>query len=236
MSKQQQQFILRVLMATIALSLVYTNLYPRVLLNKGGCPYESESCGIASVEGDVAGIAGAASLSINTSIVNGAGYFLNSQAAALLFLSKIEMSDAAGLNFNDLRETLYGAIENMELAKGSYTDLTELATAAPYKLAVIKRLITFDYAGYQTRNGLNDSIFKKVEQYLGKGDVNGLFVDTLAGVENILDMLYTLRETVDKDQIPMNRPLWELAQAYSEFHMAGQYAAQVFYAVTDNEN
>jgi len=236
MIKQHKQFILRVLMVTIALSLVYTNLYPRVFLNKGGCPYESESCGTAPIEGDIAGISGAPSLSINATIVDGAGYFLNSQAAALLFLNKIEMSEAAGLNYNDLRDSLYRAIENMELAKGAYTDLTAIAFVTPYKTAVIKRLKSFDYEGYQTRNGLNGVTFKKVEQYLGKGDVTGLFVEMLAGTETILDMLYALKETVDKDQFPLNQSLWELAQAYSEFHMAGQYAAQVFYEVTDSDN
>jgi hypothetical protein len=236
MIKQHKQFILRVLLAAFALSLVYTDLYPRVLLNKGGCPYESESCGAAPVEGDFAGIAGAPSSSINTTLVDGAGYFLISQSAALLFLNKIEMSEVAGLNYNDLRESLYRAIENMELAKGSYTDLTAIAAVTPYKIATIKRLITFDYEGYQTLNGLNGDTFKKVEQYLGKGDVTGLFGEMLAGTETILDMLYALKETVDKDGFPQNQSLWKLAQAYSEFHMAGQYAAQVFYEVTDSDN
>lgn len=236
MTKQHKQFILRVFLATIALSLVYTNLYPRVFLNKGGCPYESETCETAPIDGDIAGITSTAPSSINTLIINGAGYFLNSQSNALLFLNKIEMSEVNGLNYNDLRESLYRAIENMEMARDTYMDLTELAIATPYRLAVIKRLITFDYDGYQTRNGLNDATFKKVEQYLGKGDVNGLFTEMLLGTKNILDMLYALKETVDKDQFPTNQSLWQLAQAYSEFHMAGQYAAQVFYAVSDSEN
>ncbi len=236
MIKQHNQFIVRVLLATIVLSMVYTNLYSRILGNKGGCPYESESCGTAPVEGDITGIAGAASLSINTCIIDGAGYFLNSQAAVLLFLNKIEMSEVAGLNYNDLRETLYQAIENMELAKGAYTDLTGIAAVTPYKIAVIKRLKIFDYEGYRTRNGLNGVTFKKVEQYLGKGDVTNFFNEMLTGMENILDMLYALKETVDKDRFPLNQSLWKLAQAYSEFHMAGQYAAQVFYEVTDTDN
>jgi hypothetical protein len=235
MTKQHKQFIVRVLIVTIALSLVYTNLYSRILGNKGGCPYESETC-VAPVDGDIAGTGATVSTAINTLIINGAGYFLNSQSNALLFLNKIEMSELNGLNYNDLRESLYPAIEKMEMARDTYMDLTELAIATPYRLEVIKRLITFDYDGYQTRNGLDDATFKKVEQYLGKGDVNGLFTEMLLGTKNILDMLYALKETVDKDQFPTNQSLWQLAQAYSEFHMAGQYAAQVFYAVSDSEN
>ncbi|MDQ1349941.1 MAG: hypothetical protein QG657_242, partial [Acidobacteriota bacterium] len=194
MTKQHKQFIVRVLIVTIALSLVYTNLYSRILGNKGGCPYESETCEIVPVGGDFAGAAGTVTSSINTLIIEGAGSFLNSQAAALLFLNKIEMSEVTGLNYNDLRESLYRAIENMEMARNSYMNLTELAIATPYKLAVIKRLITFDYEGYQTRNGLNGDTFRKVEQYLGKGDVNGLFTEMLLGTKNLLDMLYALKE------------------------------------------
>lgn len=236
MIKQQKQTILRVLLAIFVLSLVYTNVYPRILLNKGGCPYESDTCEIAPIDGDIAGTAGTVAPSISTSIVDGAGYFLNSQAAALLFLSKIEMSERVGLNYNDLRETLYIAIENMELAEGAYTNLVEQAAGTPYKMDVLKKLITFDYAGYKTRNGLNDVTFKKVENYLRQGNVTGLFYETLTGAKNILAMLYGLKETVANDQMPQNLPLWKLAQAYSEFHMAGQYAAQVFYEVTDTNN
>lgn len=232
MIKQHKKLFLRVFLAIFALSMVYTNLYPRILGNKGGCPYESEPCGIVPVEGDINGIPGAPSSSINTTIVFGAGYFLNSQAAALIFLNKIEMSEVAGLNYSDLRETLYRAIENMELAKDTYTDLAKIAAVTPYKRAIIEKLKGLDYEGFQTRDGLNGATFKKVEQYLGKGDVTGLFVEMLAGTETLLDMLYALKETVDKDQLPLNQSLWNLAQAYSEFHMSGQYAARVFYEVT----
>lgn len=232
MIKQNNQFILRLLLVTIVLSLVYTNLYPRMLLNKGGLPYESETCITESViVGELAGNSGASSKNISTSIIDGAGYFFNSQSAALIFLNKIEMSELTGLNFNDLRESLYQAIENMKLAKDTYAGITEIAAVTPYKRSIIERLKRFDYEGFQTRNGLNGTTFKKVEQYLGKGDVTGLFGKVLADSESILNMLDGLKEMVDQDRLPLNQSLWSLAQAYSEFHMVGQYAAQVFYEV-----
>lgn len=234
MMKQNNQLFLRVLLATIVLSLVYTGLYPRMLLNKGGCPYETDPCGEEiGILGNIGGISGASPLTISALIIDGARYFFNSYSDQLIFLNKIEMSEVVGVNFNDLREMLYRSIENMELAKDTYTDLVKNATVTPYKLAVIERLKKLDYENFQNRNGLNGIIFKKVEHYLAKGDVTGFFCKVLVDSETILDMLYVLKEVVDKDQLPLNRDIWKLAQAYSEFHLAGQYAAQVFYEVTE---
>lgn len=234
MIKQNKQFFLRFLLLTIIVSLVYTNLFPRILLNKGGCPYESETCaGESSILGDIAGISSISSTTISTLIIDGAGNFLNSHSAALIFLNKIEMSEVAELNYTHLRDTLYQAIMNMELAHDTYTVLVEIAAVTPYKQSIIERLKGLDYESFQTRYDLNSTTFKKVEKYLRKGDVTGLFGKVLTDSENILAMLYALKETVDKDRLPFNQDLWKLAQAYSEFHMFGQYAAQVFYEVTD---
>lgn len=234
MMKQNKQFFLRVLLATIVLSLVYTNLYPRLLLNKGGCPYEDDSCGEeVGILGDISGISGASPLTISSLIIDGARYFFNSHSDQLIFLSRIEMAEVVGLNFNDLREVLYRSIENMELAKDTYSNLVNITSVTPYKPAVIERLRKLNYEDFQNRKELNRFIFKKVENYLAKGDVTGFFRKVLTDSETILDMLYALKEIVDKDELPLNQDIWKLAQAYSEFHMSGQYAAQVFYEVTD---
>jgi hypothetical protein len=142
------------------------------------------------------------------------------------------MAEMMGLNFTTLRGTLYEAIKNMELAKDMYTSLVETTRVTPYKLSVIEKLKKLDYEALQIRNGLNITTFKKVEQYLHKGDVNGLFTQVMVDSEMILDMLYVLKGTVDTEQVPFNKDLWKLAQAYSEFHMFGQYAAQIFYEVS----
>jgi hypothetical protein len=234
MNKQHKQLILTVLVVIIIASMMNTNLYPRVYLNKGGCAYEGETCddGSGSTAGSsIAGIAGTTSSTINTNIILGAGYFLNSQSSALLFMNKIEMSDLAGLDYNDLRAALYNAIAQMELAVGTHSDLKQAAAITPYRASMIAGLKTFDYEAFQMANGLNTATFQVVENYLKEGDVTGLFGEMLTGTENILAQLYALQVTVEQDQIPSNQALWTLAQAYSQLHMTGQYAARVFYEV-----
>lgn len=238
MNKQHNQLILTVLVVVIIASMMNTNLYPRLLLNKGGCAYEEETCdGSGSTAGSsTAGIASATSSTINSYIVLGAGYFLNSQSSALLFLNKIEMSDLVGLDYNDLRAALYDAIGQMELAVVTYTDLKQTADITPYRASMIAGLKTFDYETFQKANGLNAAAFQVVENYLKEGDVTGLFGEVLTGTENILAQLYALKDTVEQDQIPSDQALWSLAQAYSQLHMTGQHAARVFYEVKKGSN
>lgn len=239
MNKQHKQLFLTVLVVVIIVSMMNTNLYPRVLLNKGGYAYEGESGddGSGGTTGSsMAGIASASSSTISTYIVLGAGYFLNSQSSALLFLNKIEMSDLEGLDYNDLRAALYSAIANMELAVGAYTGLKQTAGITPYRISMIEGLKAFDYEAFQEANGLNATTFQEVKNYLQNGDVTGLFGEVQTGTENILDQLYTLKTTVDQDQIPEDQALWKLAQAYSELHMTGQYGARVFKEVKNGSN
>jgi len=151
----------------------------------------------------------------------------------LLLLNKIEMSDLYGVNYNDLRDTLYSAIESMEGAKEAYITLKQRAETTPYIQEKINRLISFDYTGFQEEKGLDSIIFNDVEVYLKEGDVTGLFGETLSAMETILRMLYQVKKTIDNDQLPENSSLWRLNQKYSKTLLFGQYAAEVFYAVTD---
>jgi hypothetical protein len=139
------------------------------------------------------------------------------------------------VDYNDLRETLYSAIKSMEEAKEVYITLKQRAEATPYNQEKINRLISFDYTEFQEKMGINNSTFKNVAAYLREGDVTGLFGETLSAVETILRMLYQVKETIDNDQIPENSIMWRLNQIYSETLMAGQYAAEVFYAVTQRK-
>ncbi len=239
MTKQHKQFFLTALVLVFVLSMTNTNLYPRMMFNGGDCIYETETCTEGTSEsnngivftGPVNRVQSTQS-NIGVYVVNGAGYFLKSQSAALLFLNKIEMSDLEGVDFNDLRAALYEAIAAMELSKNSYNDLKQTADITPYKSSMIAKLKNFDYDGFQKKRGLNSVIFNRVEEYLAHGDVNGLFGEVLSRTGIILDKLYRLKDTVEKDQLPLNQDLWKLAQEYSELHMGGQYAAQVFYEVT----
>ena len=169
--------------------------------------------------------------SIKSYIIEGAGYFLNSYSDSLLFLNKIEMSETNGVDYNEIRGILYSAIENMENAKDAYSNLKQAADNTPYNQAMIDQLLSFDYTGFQSEKGMNESIFKTVESYLSKGDVRGFFTLLLSNSEQILTRLYTIKESVDTDTFPGLSNLWRVNQVFSETLFFGQYGSEVFFEI-----
>ena len=151
-------------------------------------------------------------------------------------MMKVEMSDLEGLDYDSLRADLLCAIENMEAARYFYTLLKSTAAITPYNPIMIGRLMTLDYNKFQKVNGLNSDTFRTVKIYLSHGNVTGFFGNLLSRTELILDMLYNLKNSTETDQFPSIQLLWNIAQQYSEFQMAGQYSAQVFFYVKNLNN
>lgn len=227
--KQKKQLGLKIFLGILILLMVNIHSYSRAVHN-GAEDFYEEGSGGSSIPPRSTILTNS---TIRTNIIVGAGNFLNSHSSMLLLLNKIEMSDLNGVNYNDLRDTLYSAIEKMEEAKEAYTSLKQKAEITPYKQGKIDLLISFDYTGFQEAKGLDSIIFNDVKVYLSVGDVTGLFGETLSAVETILRMLYQVKKTIDNDQLPENSSMWRLNQKYSETLLFGQYAAEVFYAVTD---
>jgi hypothetical protein len=134
----------------------------------------------------------------------------------------------SGVDYNELRAILNGAIENMEKAKSIYTSLVQTATNTPYRQSFIEGLKVFDYEGYQKQYGLNDIIFQETAAYLKKGDVTGIFAGILGRTVAILDSLNTVKKDIDAGIFPVISNLWRLNQYYGETVLFGQYAAEIF--------
>jgi len=217
MINKKKQIILKTIIGLIILLLFNYNSFSRIIANRGDCTFDN---------GDEKGF------SMNYYITEGAGYFLNSYSDMLLFLNKVEMSELNGIDYKELRTIIYKSIENMEKAKDAYYSLKQLAEGTPYNQSVINLLLTFDYDGFQNERGLNSDIFKDVEEFLGKGDVRGLFCQLLSDTDEILFKLYSIKVMVDADVFPELSKLWRVNHAYSETMLFGQFAAEVFYEVT----
>jgi hypothetical protein len=201
--------------------------YSRLAANWSDCAYEGECDGGESTSL----ISTPMSISMHTYIVEGAGYFLNSHSSMQAFLNRVEMFDVKGVDYNELREILYNAIENMEKARKAYYNLKIKADNTPYKRDVIKELLEFDFDGFQEKNGLLPSIFEKVESFLRSGDVRGIYSEMLASTEDILFQLYEIKDSVDADQFPDISALWRINQDYSERVLFGQFSAQIFHEI-----
>jgi hypothetical protein len=214
MLNKKNQNVARILIAITAVIILSTNIYPRMIANDGESAYD-----------------GGKSSSISSFIVAGAGYFLHSYSDTLLLLNRVELADVNGIDYPELREILYRAIENMEKAKDAYTLLTETAENTPYNQVFIDQLLLFDYSGLQKESGFNSAVFADVRALLAKGDVTGVFSRILAGTGVVLDTLYTVKERVYAGKFPAVSDLWRLNAAYSETMMFGQSAAEVFASV-----
>ncbi|MCP5104631.1 MAG: hypothetical protein GY950_14695 [bacterium] len=164
-------------------------------------------------------------------IVDGAGFLLNSHSGMTAFLNRVEMAEFNGTDFNELREILYQAAEDMEKAKSAYYNLKNAAAQKTYSQPVITKLSQFDYDGFQTANGLNAGIFGDVKNYLHQGDIRGIYDRFLQQSEAILEQLYIVKASVDSDNIPDISSLWRINGDYSEFILFGQYTSEVFKAI-----
>ena len=165
---------------------------------------------------------------LKTYIMESTGYFLTSHSDYQDFLNRVEMSDIKGVDYKELRELIYSAIDNMEKAREAYVNLKTASEKIPYNQEMIDRLMIFDYDGFRVKNGLLEPIFSKIKNLLGQGDVVGLDDAVLANMDTILNKLYEVKAAVDKNLVPEIALLWRATQAYFEAQLFGQYMSEVF--------
>lgn len=84
-------------------------------------------------------------------IIDGGGYFLQANGDFQVFLAKVELSAAYGVNYEELRASLDKAIENMKMANSLYYEIWQLSLTLEYDPVVLGKLKVFDYMGYQSK-------------------------------------------------------------------------------------
>ncbi|MGE5344109.1 MAG: hypothetical protein ACM3SY_21800 [Candidatus Omnitrophota bacterium] len=212
-----------IIMAVILLCLLQVNSYSLFIVNAGEKCFEEQTV-LQFTE---------SSNSMESDIVNGAGYFLKSYSDTLLALNLVETSTPGSLDTNGFRVLLKNAMGNMMNAVANYRHLEASANATPYKPVMIQRLQNFDYMGLCAAKGLNESIMRKVASFLSSGDVRGVFENTLAQSQTILKLqqsIYYLQGTSIFQNVEL---LWRLNNKLAESVLFGQYCAQVFNAINN---
>jgi hypothetical protein len=166
-------------------------------------------------------------------IIEGGGYVLQSSSYINGFLNKIELSglSTTGPDYRRLQETLKAAIFYMEQARAAYLRLKTLAEATPYNQEVIYKLTSFEYDKFQKENRPFPYVFARVKDFLSSGDVTGVFNEFYRYTGQILDLMYSLGKEINAGIFPDISNVWSVNQAYAEFKLFGQYAAQVFYSI-----
>lgn len=217
MKQTNKTAILKILLGIFILGLFHMQGIARVIFNKSEIGFEEPG-----------------STGIRSYVIKAAGSFLKSHSDLLLFLNKIEMEEINGIDFAELQQIINNAVVHMENAKVKYNDLTQLADSSPYDQPSITKLLNFNYTLFQDNKGLNGVIFNNVENYLNCGNIRELYYQLLADTQSILDQLTVIKSAVDAEVIPNNSYLWQVNQSYCETLLFGQYAAEIFYDVVEN--
>lgn len=227
MIKTNKQIIFTVTLGILVLFIFTGNLLSLVVANES-----QKGFGNPTGAPDAPRVVGVkTNSSIENYVLKGAGYFLNGYADTLLFLNSMELAKLEGLQYNQLTKIITDAATEMENAYVTYAALEQEAAQVPYNPNVISQLEMFDYNGLMVKNNLNPVIFKKVEGYLSKGDIRGIYHYLYAAVESILPIQYRIKAAVEAGKSPDVADLWILNQTYSETLLFGQYVAQTFYEI-----
>ncbi|MCX6578613.1 MAG: hypothetical protein NT166_00340 [Candidatus Aminicenantes bacterium] len=177
-----------------------------------------------------------ASVGLEDYVVAGAGYFLESYADTLLFMKKLEVGGENSLKDADTALLLEAALKNMEQAHKTYLELKRLADITPYNTAVADALIKFNYDGFQAAYSIDDRMFDRVRETLGKGDIRAVYGLIITDAETIIKRLNQVKSQVDAGAFPSTWDVWQLDRAYSDSARFGQYVSRIFDALNSTVN
>jgi len=197
------------------------NMFSYILLNGSGKGYTSgdDDNGIINT------------LSIETYVIQGAGYFLEANSCIQSILNRVELQDLKGIDYNELDQLVHRAFFNIILARMTYEQLLRLAELTPYNREFISKLKGFDYQSYMDEMGLNAVVFNQVREYLEKGDITGTFKQTHSKLVAIEGLLAAMKNEIPVDGLPGLPLLWKLNETCAETALFGSYAARIFHAI-----
>lgn len=179
------------------------------------------------------GFSGSGQEVIRKLVIEGAGYYLKSHSDMLLFLNRIEMSDLRGLDFDEARGIVNGAVSQMEKAMETYEKLAMTAETVPYNEEVVQRLLTRDYSpanhSEDQQQGVNGAAFDWTGNILKEGDIRGIYYKMIQNTGRILDMVREIKNHIDNGMVPVTASLWRVSEAYAETLVFGHKVAAVFY-------
>jgi len=220
-----EEFNMRKSIVIVSLILLFAAAVPLHALM-----WANESC-VAFPNGCLGGGGGKSGVTIGGFIAEGGYYFLKSSSDMDLFLSLIESSELSGPDYKAMETAINSAVFNMGQAKNIYSQLKDLAAFTSYDQNVISKLIEFDYVDFQKQGSLNPTIFDRVANHLGRGDVRGIYSESYLCLAELLEILKSIKKDTESNVLPDLSTLWRANQKFSETKMFGQYVTEVFYSL-----
>lgn len=162
--------------------------------------------------------------------------FLESTSDFKDFLKEVEKSELYGPNYPVLKAAIEKAIAGMDNARCKYQEILNISRGLAMDVVILEKLNQFDYDGLQSRYDLNPPIFEKAAAFCRGGDIIGIYNYTLDTIAAILENLYRIKATLEKESLPELYIIWETSQLYFESEMLGQYVSRIFYKIKTEVN
>jgi hypothetical protein len=203
----------------VCIFMLFSNniLLSRIFSNGSGTGY-----------GDPGEEGAASNATIESMIIEGAGYYLMCDSYIKSLLNRIELQDLNEIDYQEMQELINKALENITNARITYEKLVNKADATSYNPVVIEQLKSFDYKTFMIENRLNDVVFKQVEIYLSAGDITGTLKHVLLNIKEIEKLLVSVQTVTGLSRI---EPFWKLNELCSELSLFGSFVARVFYKI-----
>lgn len=228
MNKRKNYFLITWTAVSLFLAFGAGNAFGYIAANGAGVGY----CDPGSDPGCDESTSGAAfSLAyapIESYIEEGGGYFLNAFSTVLALSNRVEMTNLAGVDRDELRKIVDNGLENIADARYTYSILIRAAGKTPYNPDVLLKLKEFDYRGFMTAHSLNPVIFHEVEEYLENGDITGIFKYMDSGFHTMEQLLLSVKTKTDLNRLPELTEVWTLNETASHTLIFAQYVARIF--------
>lgn len=164
-------------------------------------------------------------------VTQGAVYYLQSASHIQAILNRVEQQAFKATDYPELRQLADEALDQVTAARQTYEVLLKTAAETPPNPAFILALKSFDYPTFMKENGLIEPVFKKVEEYLSRGDVPGLLASVYVELKRIEGYLLIIKKEVSLDCLPELPVFWKLNETCAAASLMGSYSTRVFFAV-----
>lgn len=195
--------------------------FPRIMSNGVGIVFTDDTPVLVS------GVA-TETVEIESMVIQGAGYYLDSITAYQDLLNKIENKDILGTDYDGWLTSAAKTKELIDHAIETYNLLIQKAQSTPYNQDILNSLVKFDYDAFMNKNNLNPVIYLKIKELLVQGDVIGVLKINYSNFLEISNMLSLLQDSLNEENLTDFSILLGINEKYSEATLFGSYVARIF--------
>jgi hypothetical protein len=161
--------------------------------------------------------------SISDLLVNGAAGFIDANCEALLLLREYEISSNSSFSITNALLRTENALNKLEESRKSFSEALKIGEMCGYVKTYRDMLIYFDYDSYILEEKLNSEIANSVAYYLKKGDVLGMYRQNIDNIDELIEILKNIQNSLRNNAKPDITVFWSLLQKFSLTKLYGNY-------------